>query len=109
MKSASPFAGQPCTLFSDTFSKWPARFFKIFILLLATSTVLFYYQPQLDYQLHQDLCFILIGLKILIMLWGLLLKFRSRAMWYRKYHLGKGVLFIGLSIAIEIVSLNLMA
>ncbi|MCW8327744.1 hypothetical protein MD588_02905 [Photobacterium sp. SDRW27] len=91
MNCSKPFPGQADQMFKDKFCKWP-KLMRVLVLvsLIPPAALFFMVQNQLVPQaaLHEVLT-ITTGFNLLLLLWGLILKVRSKKYWYRNYHIGK--------------------
>ncbi|OAN18762.1 hypothetical protein A3K86_01860 [Photobacterium jeanii] len=78
-------------MFKDKFCKWP-KLLRVFVILslLPPAFVFILVQQQLAPSLAlNDVLLMVGGFNVVLILWGVLLKIRSRKYWYRNYHIGK--------------------
>ncbi|UTV28887.1 hypothetical protein [Photobacterium atrarenae] len=91
MYSSQPFPGQSSQMFKDKFCKWP-KLMRLLVLLnlLPTIVIVFVVHQQLaPFSMLDEVLAVTAGFNGLLLLWGVLLKIRSKKYWYRNYHIGK--------------------
>lgn len=91
MHCSKPFPGQADQMFKDKFCKWPKLMRALVIIsLFPPAAALFMVTRQLaPIDALDDTLSLTIGFNVILLLWGILLKIRSRKYWYRNYHIGK--------------------